>query len=280
MIRFRIGEMQFRLHVLTLLTGALAMLLGLSDELPHVAAAVCAHELMHIAAARLSGLDIEYIDVMPFGGAAYIRDLYSADSWAIIVTAAAGPLANLTLATVGAAMAWWEVLPFAQAAAMVRVNLTLMLFNLMPALPLDGGRIFYAVLRMWFKPRTALRFGMLMAFILSAGLCVFAAAVYIDYGVINIAYLILAVFVTAGALREAENQNACAAKRAAAALCSENKLPSRAMVVAIDAEAPPGAAAAYLREGRTSIFVMLRHGRVERFVTGSELAHMLVDKES
>lgn len=268
------------MHALALITGALALILGIADEMPAMIAAMCAHELAHLAAARACGLQVDYIEIMPFGGAAHIRDIYSAPRVRLMLTAAAGPLANLLLATAGAALAWWDVLGFVQAAMIVRINLTLTLFNLLPALQLDGGRIFYAAATRWLSPRLALRIGTGAAHLLATGLIALAAAGWFARGVVNVTFLILAVFLIASSLTEMQVALYGGAARALDALCGEEKLPSRAQLVLMAAGDAPGAAAEFMRAGAATVFAMVERGRIDCFITGEEMARRIIAGDS
>jgi Zn-dependent protease len=104
---------------------------------------VLVHELGHAVVARRRGVRIGGIELQFFGGVAkMITPPRSArDEMAI---AAAGPAVSLALATVGlAAGAWLD-------SALLRyfglTNLVLGVFNLLPALPMDGGRLYRAFL--------------------------------------------------------------------------------------------------------------------------------------
>jgi Zn-dependent protease len=120
-------------------------------------ASVLLHELGHALAARRSGIQVTGIDLWFFGGVAKMsRDSRSPgeELWVAI----AGPLVTLAivLVCVGAGMAL-EGSEFADAAlleprpsespAMVllaflaSINVALLVFNLIPAFPLDGGRV-------------------------------------------------------------------------------------------------------------------------------------------
>ena len=109
---------------------------------------VVVHEAGHLLAAKLLRVPIVALNVHPIGTLARVRH-EGAGPGKTFVIAAAGPLANLvfwfllgrvsvTPETVGA-----EVLSFART-----FNLTLALINLLPGLPLDGGRMLRAVV--WF----------------------------------------------------------------------------------------------------------------------------------
>jgi Zn-dependent protease len=130
---------------------------GLSDGVYLAMAAVAAlaffasltfHELGHALQARREGITIDGITLWVFGGVARLRgDLPSAG--AELRVALAGPAVSLVLGMVllGAALA----LPLGAAADGVifwlgQINLYLLMFNLLPALPLDGGRVLRALL--------------------------------------------------------------------------------------------------------------------------------------
>lgn len=122
---------------------------------------VLLHELGHAFEARRSGIGIVGIDLWMFGGVAKMeRDSKSAGEEFRV--AVAGPLVTLAIAVacwlVGAAMGGtadsWDALRFAvatdnEALAVIgylgSVNVLLLLFNLIPGFPLDGGRIARAI---------------------------------------------------------------------------------------------------------------------------------------
>jgi Zn-dependent protease len=120
-----------------LLAGATALLL---------CASVLLHELGHALLARRYGLRVSSITLFALGGVTEIADAAPAPVRDLLV-ALAGPLVSLLLALVGG-LAWWN-LP-SPAAALVALHLALTngvmaIFNLLPAYPLDGGRILWAI---------------------------------------------------------------------------------------------------------------------------------------
>jgi Zn-dependent protease len=106
------------------------------------------HELGHALVARREGMEIEGITLWLFGGVAKFRGIFPS-AGAEFRIAAAGPLVSLVLGVLFALAAWQLTLPTAVdgvAAWLGYINLVLLAFNLLPALPLDGGRIFRAIL--------------------------------------------------------------------------------------------------------------------------------------
>jgi Zn-dependent protease len=116
---------------------------------------VMLHEFGHSLACRQVGGTANRIVLWPLGGVAYVDPppRPGATLWSI----AAGPLVNVALAPLlfglgyfGKSMGWWAVFPNAHALlrAIYVINGGLLIFNLLPIYPLDGGQIFRSLL--WF----------------------------------------------------------------------------------------------------------------------------------
>jgi Zn-dependent protease/CBS domain-containing protein len=101
------------------------------------------HELGHAVVARRQGLRTRSITLFVFGGVAELEK-DPKDGRAEFWMAAAGPVASLALAGLFYALASLPFLgPSAAAVAkyLALINLMLALFNLVPAFPMDGGRL-------------------------------------------------------------------------------------------------------------------------------------------
>lgn len=110
-------------------------------------ASLLAHELGHAVQARRDGIEIEGITLWLFGGVAKLKGELPGPAAELRVTAA-GPLVSLALGGtfVGVALAGLPEAVDGVAAWLGYVNLALLVFNLLPAVPLDGGRILHALL--------------------------------------------------------------------------------------------------------------------------------------
>lgn len=109
------------------------------------------HETGHILAARAMGEELSELRIVPFGAALRLSGPPQSRSAELFI-AAAGPAASLLFATVAAGlMQFFPQLNFLF--GFCRYSLMLTALNLLPALPLDGGRILRALLRGIFPAR-------------------------------------------------------------------------------------------------------------------------------
>ncbi len=106
-------------------------------------ASVLLHELGHALVARRLGVRVSGIELSFFGGAAKMENLPRSSTHEIAI-AAAGPAVSLMLGGAGLGIAALTGLSFF--ALLGWINLVIAGFNLIPALPMDGGRILRAAL--------------------------------------------------------------------------------------------------------------------------------------
>jgi Zn-dependent protease/CBS domain-containing protein len=120
-------------------------------------ASVLVHELSHSVVARGYGLPVRRILLYPLGGISEI-DREAPTPGREFAIAAAGPALSLLLGAVGWGLS--QVVTAGVGGALIRqlmfANIIVGIFNLLPGLPLDGGRMLRAVI--WLvtkKPNTA-----------------------------------------------------------------------------------------------------------------------------
>ena len=156
-------------------------------------ACVLAHEFGHSLTARRFGIDTKRITLLPIGGVAQLDRMPRRPSHELWITVM-GPAVNLVIALV--------LVPFVLLTSssflfyLMIINVVLLVFNLIPAFPMDGGRIFRALLAMRLPyakaTHIAARLGQILA---------------VCYGVFSIVHLnvfgaILAMFVFGAATAE------------------------------------------------------------------------------
>ena len=184
---------------LMLLVG---MMLGLGAELGIALSSLMLHECCHALAARNLGVRVQEIELMPIGGAARMEDIWSLRMRQVILIALAGPMANLLLILLASSLAWAQILGPYTAMLWIHANLVMMLFNLLPVLPLDGGRIACALLRHLLGVTRTLRALCALGIFAGATLIAVVLVMFAQHGLFNITLLFTGAFLIASARRE------------------------------------------------------------------------------
>ena len=110
-----------------------------------------AHELAHSLVARRNGVRVDGITLWLLGGVSRLQGEFP-DPGAELRVAGAGPLASLVLGGVFWLLAWGlheagvQGVVVAALAWLGFINILLAVFNVIPAAPLDGGRLLQAIL--------------------------------------------------------------------------------------------------------------------------------------
>jgi Zn-dependent protease len=138
-------------------------------------ASLLLHELGHAMQARREQMEIDGITLWLFGGVAAFRgDFRSA--LAELRIALAGPLVTAVLSAVFAVLSGLGLPETVDGVVtwLAVINLVLLAFNMLPALPLDGGRVLHALLWRWrddrrFATSVAAGAGRAFAFVMIVG---------------------------------------------------------------------------------------------------------------
>lgn len=142
-----------------------------------VFACVLAHEYGHVLTARSYGIGTRDIVLLPIGGVASIERMPEKPREELVI-ALAGPAVNVVIALVLLPFVASRLVGLSSAADMrldfltrlFLVNVMLVLFNLIPAFPMDGGRVLRALLAMAWDRRTATRLAARIGQVVAFGL--------------------------------------------------------------------------------------------------------------
>jgi len=108
--------------------------------------ALVMHELAHVLATNYLGGRVEKIGILPLGFAARLQGLEKLLAWERYVIYVAGSTANVIIAawTFSVSRMSYFGIPWLEQLALF--NLVICIFNLLPVLPLDGGRVLHQFL--------------------------------------------------------------------------------------------------------------------------------------
>jgi len=230
------GDTEIKIHPAFPVLCAALLLTAQGAQLGAMLAVLLLHELGHVLAALALGVRVAAIELMPFGASARLEGWRQLRPWQASLIALGGPLANLAAAMAAVFCVHGGLFSVEAAALFVRSNLTLMLFNLLPALPMDGGRICSAWAGVWLGEQRALRaFSALGALL---GLAALALGVWgLGRGAINLTLFLTGSYLVYAALCERNTPAYTQLHRAMGnrtQLKSRGALPARHWVVRED----------------------------------------------
>ena len=175
---------------------------------------VLLHELGHSVAAIGYGIQVQDITLLPIGGVARLKRMPEKPIQEFVV-ALAGPAVNIILALIlapivlGLAAAGPGTLSLmslrSQPGALglltflLTANVSLALFNLLPAFPMDGGRIFRAFLGLFLDFQRATSLAVTVGRVLAVGLGIFG----VMNGQFFLALIALFIFTASGQEKQA-----------------------------------------------------------------------------
>ena len=199
---FRIGRIagiDISVHVTFLLLLAFCLFQGVGVALfvATLFGCILLHELGHALTARAFGIGTRGIVLLPIGGVAKLERMPRNPKHELLV-ALAGPAVNFVLAGLLCALLFlanseialgFDVFQSGFLSMLLGANIFLGLFNLLPAFPMDGGRVLRAIL--------AMRMDYLQATLTAAAVGKVFAAIFFALGLVtqHFGLMLLAIFV-------------------------------------------------------------------------------------
>ncbi len=193
MTQMEIGQTCFFVHPFTWVLALLMVLLGQGETLLAYSIALLVHEAGHYMPTISFRCQPQRMEITPFGAMAAVEEYQAIKPSRQFLIALCGPLANLLLLLVLMSLFYLDIIS-SWMVSLFKANLLLMLFNLMPVLPLDGGRMLQSLLNRktdWRKSSRILA-GIGMAF--GAGIVLLALAGVIMLGTLNLSLVITGVY--------------------------------------------------------------------------------------
>jgi len=187
----------FSIHPISVIVWLwLLIVLGVPMALSYIFA-ILIHELGHFSVAKKCGYQLSKFSFSPYGvSLSYLEEnLENRDEFWI---ALAGPLANLVFSLLVVGIWWIFPSVYFFTSSFVEISILLALFNLLPAFPMDGGRIFVAVASHYFSSVLAKKITIFVNIVLSVLFFIlFGVFCFVNF---NPTYLLFAIFLVVGTL--------------------------------------------------------------------------------
>lgn len=135
-----------RIHPLTWLFGAAAAATGLFLEAICIGLILLIHELGHAGAAKAMGWRIQKVEMLPFGGKMETDEHAGRpllEEWLVVL---AGPFMHVPMLIISFLFLKAGWMDAALYELFFELNAVIFLFNLLPVLPLDGGKMLQLIL--------------------------------------------------------------------------------------------------------------------------------------
>lgn len=194
MKRIMLLLLKVRVHSLTLLLIVLSVLTARIGELAITLLVVVGHELGHACMASLFNWKINQINILPFGGELDTDNFGVSPIREEFIVVIAGPIFNIIVAVILIFLTSENSNYYVE--FFMRVNLVVLIANLLPIWPLDGGKLLHIALSLICPFREAFK----RTLILSSFLTILLSVVFLLLGVkllngwIFIAFLVFAIW--------------------------------------------------------------------------------------
>lgn len=183
----------FRFHPLFIMIIILSIMTGYFIELFTLFSIVFIHELGHVFAAKHFRWRISEVQMLPFGGVMVAEEQGTVSAREEMIVALAGPLQNgllILLALFLQWLGWWDE---SWTSYFIKANVMIGCFNLLPIMPLDGGRVMLCLLSYPINYYESIIWSTWLSLILS-GLLVLASFVTIQTDGIQLNFLCIGLF--------------------------------------------------------------------------------------
>ncbi|MCH5172055.1 MAG: hypothetical protein J1F31_04455 [Erysipelotrichales bacterium] len=155
-------------HPLTVLYIALSLILGRFSFVFDLFVIAFIHELFHVFAARIFNLKISEISFLPIGCYAKISDLEHAKRGVQIIVLLLGPLSFFFTRAIITFLYRNDIISIYGFREFNEINLFMMVFNLLPIFPFDGGRILKIVISSLISEKKSLIITSLVGILMSS----------------------------------------------------------------------------------------------------------------
>ncbi|MFC0611178.1 site-2 protease family protein [Scopulibacillus daqui] len=189
---------KFKIHPVFWFVLAAGLVTGHFWEVVIVFVIVFIHECGHAVAAMLAGWQITAIELLPFGGVAKVENHANRPLKEELFVTIAGPIQHLWLPFASRMLASANFWSDAHHHLFITYNLMILLFNLLPVWPLDGGKLLYILLMKRFPFKKAYYYSLIISLILLLILTISLLCLY----PFALSYMVVASFIGVSIYKE------------------------------------------------------------------------------
>ncbi len=229
--------------------------------------AILIHELGHYFVAKWLGYRLSKFSLSPYGVSLsyYGQELEERDDMLI---ALAGPFSNLITSLFCLALWWIFPVSYNFLASFVEVSLVIALFNLLPAYPLDGGRVFVSLCSRFIDREKAIKLTMIFNVIFAIFFFViFIVLCFINF---NPTFLLFGVFLILGLL----DLNFLSKYEKISAFNKSFKNFSKPKVFVIDENVCLKDILRRVRKNRTCLFVLMKSNGKSVLISDKQILNL------
>ncbi|WP_333510325.1 M50 family metallopeptidase [Thermoanaerobacterium saccharolyticum] len=198
MSKMKIDDVKIKINPFTWVFILFLVLAGLYIELIDIILTVAIHEVSHYLVAKKLDINMIQIEIFPFGGAAvFDSEIFIRPDLEIII-ALAGPLSNAIFIMM---LIIVSQIIGTQFDYLIKINVLMCAFNLLPGVPLDGGRALKSVLSNFIGLTRANNIAVKISYVISL-LLIYGSILMIVNGNKNYVLITMAVFLIISARNE------------------------------------------------------------------------------
>lgn len=188
---------KFKIHPLNYLLMIIVALAGLYKEFLIIFFIIIIHELGHFSAALIYNWKVKSINIYPFGGCINFSESPNKPLYQELVIMLAGPFVQMLLFFLIYFFMRMGIVSFKLYFLFKNYHYSILFFNLLPALPLDGGRLLN-ILMCYLRPyKKSLKYSIYFSYF------IFLILIVVNHHNFNM--LLLVIFLTSKVIIENRN---------------------------------------------------------------------------
>lgn len=197
---FTIGGTDVTVHPAAALLLSLGLLSQYRTLMLSTYGCVLLHELAHAGVSALLRHPPREVEITPLGAMMRLEDEERLPLFARLLVIAAGPALTALLCALSLVLTKFGILSRAGGRILLLSNAGILLVNLLPALPLDGGRLLSAVLSRFVRRDTCWRVMRIIGSVLGVALVVFGGVLAVKTGQGNFSLMAAGCFLLYSAI--------------------------------------------------------------------------------